>query len=109
MDQNKLIQLVESLLGSGKKQSKGEWLFYCPACNHYKKKLIVKLDTSYKSFGSYHCWVCQDYNNTKGKTLWSLFKRFKASPTQMEELNELLGDRQYIPKKDDLLKNFLNI
>jgi hypothetical protein len=104
MDQNKLLQLVESLLGSGKKQSKGEWLFFCPSCNHYKKKLIVKLDSSYKSFGCWHCWVCQDYDNTKGKNLWTLFRRFKATPDQMEELSKLLGDRRHITKREEQKK-----
>jgi transcription elongation factor Elf1 len=109
MDQTKLIQLCEILLGSGKKQSKGEYLFFCPACNHYKKKLIVKLDNSYKSFGAWHCWVCGDYDNTKGKNLWTLFKRFKASPSQMEELNELLGERRYISKRGEQPKKFLSL
>jgi transcription elongation factor Elf1 len=109
MDQTKLIQLCESLLGTGKKQSKGEYLFHCPACNHYKKKLIVKLDNSYKSFGSWHCWVCQDYDSTKGKNLWSLFKKFKATQLQLDELSEILGERRYTLKQEEEQKKFLSL
>lgn len=109
MNQTKLIQLCESLLGSGKKQSKGEYIFFCPACSHYKRKLIVKLDSSYKTFGAWHCWVCSDYNNTKGKNLWTLFKRFKASPSQLSELSELLGEHRYTPKPDEEPKRFLSL
>jgi hypothetical protein len=109
MDQTKLIQLCETLLGASKKQSKGEYLFFCPACNHYKKKLIVKLDNSYKSFGAWHCWICQDYDNTKGKNLWSLFKRFKASQLQMDELSGILGEHRYTPKPDEEPKKFLSL
>jgi len=107
MNETRLLQLVESLLGSGKKQSKGEYIFFCPACNHYKRKLIVKLDQSYKTFGSFHCWVCQDYDNTKGKNLWSLFKKFKATPQQFEELSEILGEKRYTDKKEEEVKKIL--
>ena len=96
-------------MGSGKKQSEGEYIFYCPACSHYKKRLIVKLDSSYKSFGSFHCRVCQDYNNTKGKSLWTLFKRFKATPAQLSELSSLLGESRHISKKDEEPKKFLSL
>ena len=110
MNQTKLLQLVEALLGSGKKQgSKGDFLFFCPSCNHYKKKLSINIDRSSAKFGSWACWVCQDYNNTKGKTLWSLFKRFKASPSQLEELSKLLGERRYTQKKDEEPKKFLSL
>lgn len=109
MNQTKLLQLIESLLGSGKKQSKGEYIFYCPECQHRKRKLIVKLDPSYKTFGQFHCWVCQDYNGTKGKNLWSLFKKFKASPVQLERLGEILGNRYNITEKKEEQQKTLSL
>jgi hypothetical protein len=108
MNETRLLQLVETLLGSGKKQgNKGDFLFYCSACSHYKRKLSVNLDSSSSKFGKFACWICQDYSNTKGKSLWALFKLFKATPVQLDELSELLGEKQYTTKKDDTVKKIL--
>ena len=106
MNENKILTVVESLLGSGKRQSKGEYLFHCPECHHRKPKLIVKLDHSYNSFQNWHCWVCQDTNGTKGRKLWQLFKKFNASKEQFNELKEALGDidYSYVPTEEKIKK-----
>jgi len=95
MDETRLLSLLESLLGNGRKQGRGEYLFHCPACNHYKPKLIIKLDPNYKTFQSWHCWICQDIHGTKGKSLYALFKRFDASPEQISLLKEILGEKSF--------------
>jgi len=46
-----------------------ELLFYCPKCDHYKKKLNINIVSGY-----YHCWVC----NFRGKGFISLLKNLKA-------------------------------
>lgn len=110
MNETRLLQLLESLLGSSKRQgSKGDYLFYCPSCNHYKRKLSVNINKSSPKFGNWACWVCKAYNNTKGKNIWSLFKKFKASPPQLEELSEILGERHYEVKKEEETKKFLTL
>jgi len=110
MSEIKLLQLLESLLGSNKKQgSKGDYLYFCPSCNHYKRKLSININRSSPKFGKWACWVCQDYDNTKGKNLWTLFKRFKATPVQLEELSDILGERHYSIEKKDETKKVLSL
>ena len=109
MNLSKILQILESLLGKSKKQSKGEYIFFCTVCHHYKPKLIVKLDPSYKSFQSWHCWVCQETNNTKGKSLFTLFKHFNASENQFKELKDALGERSYDYVKKDETKKIIRL
>jgi len=104
MNISKALQILESILGKSKKRSKGEYLFYCPACNHYKPKLIVKLDPSYNKFQHWHCWVCKETHGTKGRTLYRLLKKFKASPEQIREMNDAVGERSYIHTHVDTVK-----
>lgn len=66
----KVITLLNSHLGHGTQHRKGEASYYCPLCNHYKKKLQINLITQ-----RWHCWVC----NAKGNGLYSLFKKTGAS------------------------------
>lgn len=47
-----------------------ELMFFCPNCNHYKRKLNINTTNGY-----YHCWVC----NFSGKSFKSLLGKLKAS------------------------------
>lgn len=58
-------------------------VYYCPFCNHYKRKLEVNLET-----GLYHCWVC----DVKGKSFGSLLRKMKASRGLRERLISITGD-----------------
>ena len=49
------LKILRRVLGDGYKASPSEYLFYCPKCDHHKKKLAVRLDKGF------HCWVC-DYS-----------------------------------------------
>lgn len=94
MNENRLIELIEEVLQSkSKKQLKtGEISLYCPVCRHYKKKLDININHLSDKFGKWKCWVCGDTNKTKGRTLYSLFRRFNASSQQISELKELTKD-----------------
>lgn len=46
-----------------------ELMFFCPNCNHYKRKLNINTTNGY-----YHCWVC----NFSGKSFKSLLGKLKA-------------------------------
>ena len=49
-----LLSLINSVLPKDGIEAKGpELIFYCPFCNHYKRKLQVNVDTQ-----QWHCWVC---------------------------------------------------
>ena len=69
-----LINLVNSVLGVGKRTSKGNQAYHCPFCNHHKPKLEINFTENKEGINPWNCWVC----NTKGKKLYYLFKKLKA-------------------------------
>jgi len=89
---DEIIILIEELLGKGIVTNKGNVLFYCPVCNHRKRKLSVNVNS-----GKWHCWICELSLNVKGKTLSALFTKFSASHQQFLELKELTNETVYIP------------
>lgn len=99
-----VLPLIESLIGRGKKLNRGEVAFFCPSCHHRKPKLQVNLDRSSKTFGKWHCWICSETHSTKGKNLFTLFKKFNASRDQVRELASLLGQRVRISNEPTVKK-----
>lgn len=77
-----LVSLVNSVLGTGKQTSKGNYAYTCPFCNHHKPKLEINLEVNEEGLNPYHCWVC----NKKGKKLITLFKAVSAPLSKIEEL-----------------------
>jgi len=77
-----ILNLIEQILGKGSILKQNEVAFYCPFCQHHKKKLQINLLTH-----KYHCWVC----DAKGASLRSLFGRLNASERQLRTLSTLLG------------------
>ncbi len=49
-----VLQVLQQLLGSSKKLSNGEYLFFCPLCKHHKRKLQVNVEKQL-----FNCWVCK--------------------------------------------------
>ena len=86
----KLQTLLESLLNRGRTLQNDEVSFHCPFCNHYKKKLQINLRTQ-----MWQCWVC----SVKGRTLYHLFKKLKASQMHFEKLQDYTGDTVKIKTK----------
>ncbi len=83
---NKLLTLIESILGKGKKLRNEEVAFHCPFCHHHKKKLQINLNTQL-----WQCWVC----GSKGRKIYQLFRKLKASKKFFQKLNEYTGDSEY--------------
>ena len=81
-----LVNLVNSLLGAGKRTARGNQAYPCPFCNHHKPKLEINFTENKQGNNPWHCWVC----NKQGKTLRSLFKQVQASPEQFSELKKLV-------------------
>jgi transcription elongation factor Elf1 len=70
LKQETVLCTLNRLFNQSAKIRKGtDAVYFCPICNHYKRKLEVNLNT-----GRYHCWVC-DFS---GLSLRSLFKKLKA-------------------------------
>jgi len=78
----KLQTLLESLLNRGRSLQNDEVAFHCTFCHHSKKKLQVNLRTQ-----MWQCWVC----GVKGRSVYSLFKKLKASKLHFEKLQEFSG------------------
>lgn len=76
---NKILNILESFLGSSHQVSDGEYSFYCPSCKHHKRKLQVNIDETSDKFGNWSCWVCRYKNSTKGKSLISLAQKFGSA------------------------------
>jgi len=83
-----LVNLVNSVLGTGKRTARGNQAYTCPFSNHHKPKLEVNFSENKKGYNPWHCWVC----NKKGTRISSLFKQVKASPNKFEELFKLIGN-----------------
>tara|TARA_R110000751_G_scaffold9079_2_gene34845 strand:+ start:5643 stop:6572 length:930 start_codon:yes stop_codon:yes gene_type:complete len=103
-----LVNLVNKVLGKGKRTARGNQAHTCPFCHHHKSKLEVNLTENAKGVNLWQCWVC----GKKGKTLKSLFTQIKTTSENFQELNKLIkstpiGD--YTPveiEKLDLPKEF---
>ena len=67
MDTRKL-RILKDILGNYY-SSGDEYLFYCPKCNHHKKKLSVNL-----KIDKFKCWICE-YSSS---TIYRLVKRYGA-------------------------------
>ena len=81
-----LVNLVNTVLGAGKRTARGNQSYQCPFCNHHKPKLEVNFTENKKGYNPWHCWVC----SKKGKTINTLFKQAKASPDKFSELYKLV-------------------
>lgn len=86
MENLRLLQLIESVVGKGVKKSKTNYAFHCPFCNHYKRKLEIDTHTDKDGNNRWHCWVC----DTKGKKLTGLFKKLNAGQSKLSALFELV-------------------
>jgi hypothetical protein len=94
--QAKIRQLLDEVLGQTAKSRKGgeQALYFCFACNHYKRKLEINLST-----GQYHCWTC----HLRGAHLGSLLTKAKAPQSARNKMMDLTGDMRLVKrkKKDD--------
>ena len=97
LQSQKVITLLNAHLGQGSLHRKGEVSYFCPSCNHYKKKLQVNLVSQ-----RWHCWVC----GMKGNGLFSLFKKTGASQDLITAAKEISvgkaithGDQETVVKQ----------
>jgi DNA primase len=89
--QSKLLALVNEVLSQTSKLRKGgsQATYFCPFCNHWKRKLEVNLD-----FGQWHCWVC----HARGSYLGSLLSRVNAPQRYRDRLFEITKDNRIYRK-----------
>ena len=81
-----LINLVNKVLGVGKRTARGNQSYHCPFCNHHKPKLEVNFTENPQGKNPWACWAC----GQKGTTIKSLFKNIQVSPEYIDELKKLV-------------------
>ena len=94
-----LVNLVNSVLGAGKRTARGNQSYHCPFCNHNKPKLEVNFSENKKGYNPWHCWVC----NKKGTRISNLFKQVKASQEKFTELNKLVAEETEYKKQENIV------
>jgi hypothetical protein len=90
-----LINLVNKVLGVGKRTARGNQSYHCPFCNHHKPKLEVNFTENPQGKNPWACWAC----GQKGTTIKSLFKNLQVSPEYTDELKKLVrygSDVEYV-------------
>jgi DNA primase len=81
-----LVNLVNSVLGSGKRTARGNQAYTCPFCHHHKPKLEVNFTENSQGNNPWACWTC----GKKGKTIKSLFKQVQVDASYFQELGKLV-------------------
>lgn len=87
-----LVNLVNSVLGSGKPRSKGNQSYICPFHTQevISEKLEINFDDSSPNYQHWACWSCPSSNKSSGKSILSLFKKKNVSSYYMEELQKII-------------------
>ena len=84
-----LVTLLEKVLNKSYQMKNGEQAFYCPFCNHHKKKLQINTETQ-----KWHCWVC----NKGGYKIGILLRKINAPKNIISEVLKILGDYRGVSK-----------
>tara|TARA_B100001093_G_scaffold495612_1_gene540309 strand:+ start:121 stop:1053 length:933 start_codon:yes stop_codon:yes gene_type:complete len=83
--EERLLNLLESVLGKSKKTSGKNYAFYSPFADHYKPKLEINIELNSDGLNPWHCWISDE----KGKSVSSLFKKLKVSKDVWNEHNSI--------------------
>jgi DNA primase len=81
-----LVNLVNGVLGTGKRTARGNQSYTCPFCHHHKPKLEVNFTENKDGINQWACWAC----GKKGKTIRSLFKQVEVDASYFHELSKLV-------------------
>ncbi len=90
ISEQKLLALLQRVLGEGKIVSKDEAMFVCPFSHHRKPKLAVNLSTQ-----RWQSWID---TNAKGRSIFALFKRLQVPSNYFAELSKIVK----LPKSNKL-------
>jgi DNA primase len=81
-----LVSTLNSVLGTGKSTSKGNYAYHCPFCHHHKPKLEINLNETENGENKWHCWVC----DKRGKSVVKLFQLIDAPKDKILEAKTIL-------------------
>jgi len=91
MQNLKLLQLLESVLGKGKSTSGNNVAFFSPFTSHYKPKLEIDINTTSEGQNAWHCWI----SDQKGRSINSLFKQMNLGKQYFEQLSRIIKSAKY--------------
>lgn len=83
-----ILKLLSYILGDGYNTTDDNYSYYCPKCNHRKRKLEIDVLK-----GLWHCWVC----NRGGKSLFTLFKWLGRPAGDFNQLKEIDSISPLVP------------
>ena len=100
-----LLNLIEKVLGKGRRTSGNNYSFFSPFVSHYKPKLEIDLTANNNGQNFWHCWV----SNAKGRDIISLFKQIKVEKSYMTDLYKIVKTKNLyinsdISKKEETIK-----
>jgi len=96
--EERLLELLESVLGSSKKTSGDNYAFYSPFVDHYKPKLEINIRINSKGNNPWHCWISDE----KGRSIKTLFKKLRVSKSTWDEYNAIFSRvNRYSSEYDD--------
>ena len=94
--EDRLLSLLELVLGKSKKTSGDNYAFYSPFVDHYKPKLEINIRINSKGDNPWHCWISDE----KGKTIKSLFKKLRVSKQVWDEYNSIFSKVSRYTERD---------
>ncbi len=91
MQNLKLLQLLESVLGKGKSTSGNNVAFFSPFTSHYKPKSEIDINTTSDGQNAWHCWI----SDNKGRSINSLFRQMNLGKQYFEQLSKIIQSAKY--------------
>ena len=91
MQNIKLLQLLETVLGKGKSTSGNNVAFFSPFTSHYKPKLEIDINTTADGQNAWHCWI----SDKKGRSINSLFTQLNLGKQYFDQLSKIVQSAKY--------------
>ena len=87
-----LVNIVNSVLGTGKRTARGNQAYHCPFCNHHKPKLEINFTENKEGNNPWQCWVC----GKKGKKIYSLLKQIDTPSDILSQIKPLIKSGDWV-------------
>jgi len=72
--EERLLLLLESVLGKSKKTSGDNYAFWSPFVNHHKPKLEINIKLNSNGDNPWHCWISDEKGKSRGITPVEIIK-----------------------------------
>jgi len=97
--EERLLNLLESVLGKSKRTSGDNYAFYSPFVEHYKPKLEINIKLNSDGNNPWHCWISDE----KGKSIKSLLRKLKVSKDVWDEHDSIFNRKhRYVNNNVDV-------